>query len=54
VVLWAVQGREVEIPAGVEPLVWLLLTTIAVQTVADVMERVAWSVVGGWKSGTGL
>jgi hypothetical protein len=42
VALWAVQVREVEPPAGVEPIAWLLLTTVAVQTVADAIERVAW------------
>ena len=34
VALWAVQVREVEPPDGVEPIEWLLLTTVAVQTVA--------------------
>ena len=29
VALWAVQGREVEPPDGVEPIAWLLLTTVA-------------------------
>jgi hypothetical protein len=42
VALWAVQVREVEPPAGVEPIDWLLLTPVAVQTVADAIERVAW------------
>jgi hypothetical protein len=42
VALWAVQVREVEPPAGVEPIEWLLLTTVAVQTVDDAIERVAW------------
>jgi hypothetical protein len=40
--LWAVQVQEVEPPAGVEPIEWLLLTTVAVQTVDDAIERVAW------------
>jgi hypothetical protein len=42
VALWAVQVQEVAPPAGVEPIAWLLLTTVAVQTVADAIERVAW------------
>jgi hypothetical protein len=42
VALWAVQVREVEPPDGVEPLEWRLLTTVAVQTVADAIERVQW------------
>jgi hypothetical protein len=40
--LWAVQVQEVAPPAGVEPREWLLLTTVAVQTVADAIERVTW------------
>jgi Transposase DNA-binding len=43
VALWAVQVREVEPPDGVEPIEWLLLTTVAVHTVADAIERVEWS-----------
>jgi hypothetical protein len=43
VALWAVQVREVEPPDGLEPIEWLLLTTVAVQTVADAIERVEWS-----------
>ena len=42
VALWAVQVREVEPPDGVEPIEWLLLTTVAVQTVDDAIERVTW------------
>jgi hypothetical protein len=42
VALWAVQVREVEPPDGVEPIEWLLLTTVAVHTVADAIERVEW------------
>jgi hypothetical protein len=42
VALWAVQVREVAPPNGVEPIEWLWLTTVAVQTVADAIERVAW------------
>ncbi len=42
VVLWAVQGCDVELPAEGEPLAWLLFTTVAVETVADAIERVQW------------
>ena len=42
VVLWAVQVCEVEPPVEVEPIEWLLLTTVAVETVDDAIERVQW------------
>jgi len=42
VALWAVWAHEVDAPAGVAPLDWLLLTTAAVQTAADACERLAW------------
>src|SRR5499427_4040274 len=42
VVLWAVQVCEVEPPAEAEPIVWLLFTTVAVETVDDAIERVQW------------
>jgi hypothetical protein len=42
VALWAVQVREVEPPPAVKPLEWLLLSTVAVPTVDDALERVAW------------
>jgi hypothetical protein len=40
--LWAVQVRDIEPPAEGQPIEWLLLTTVAVQTVDDARERVAW------------
>ena len=40
--LWAVQVAEIEPPAAVEPIEWLLLTTVSVHTIADAIERVAW------------
>jgi len=40
--LWAVQVCEVEPPAEVEPIEWLLFTTVAVETVDDAIERVQW------------
>lgn len=42
VVLWAVQVREVEPPAQVPPIEWLLVTTVAVDRVEDAIERVQW------------
>ncbi len=42
VALWAVGVTEVDPPAGVAPLDWLLLTTVPVSSRADAQERVAW------------
>lgn len=42
VTLGAVQVVEVEPPTAVEPIEWLLLTTVAVHTVDDAIERVTW------------
>jgi Transposase Tn5 dimerisation domain len=42
VTLWAVQVQEVEPPADVTPLEWLLLTTVPVASVADASARVEW------------
>jgi hypothetical protein len=42
VTLWLVHVREVAPPTEVTPLEWLLLTTVAVHTVEDARERVAW------------
>jgi hypothetical protein len=40
--VWAVRVWEVDAPAGVEPLEWLLLTDLAVDTAAALRERVGW------------
>jgi hypothetical protein len=40
--LWAVQAGEELPPAGTPPIEWLLLTTCAVHTVAEALERVDW------------
>jgi hypothetical protein len=45
--LWAVQVREVDPPTAAEPIEWLLLTTVAVHTVEDAIERVEWY-AGRW------
>jgi hypothetical protein len=42
VALWAVQVREIEPPTDVQPIEWLLLTTVAVRTVDDASERLTW------------
>jgi len=40
--LWAVCARERQAPAGVTPIDWTLVTTAAVSTIGDALERVAW------------
>lgn len=40
--LWVVWVVEEQVPAGVEPIEWLLLTTCPVRTAAEAEERVAW------------
>jgi hypothetical protein len=40
--LWAVQALEEAPPAGTAPIEWLLLSTCAVHTPAEALERVAW------------
>ena len=40
--LWAVHAREEAPPAGTDPIEWLLLTTCAVHTVAEALERLDW------------
>jgi hypothetical protein len=40
--LWAVQAREEVPPAGTAPVEWLLLTTCAVHTAAEALERMDW------------
>jgi hypothetical protein len=42
VALWAVLVREREPPLDTEPIEWLLLTTVAVGSVEDAVERVQW------------
>lgn len=42
VALWAGHVQAGASPVGGEPLAWLLVTTAAVQTGADALERVAW------------
>jgi hypothetical protein len=40
--LWAVLAREADPPAGVEPLEWMLLTTMAVNSFEQAVEKLAW------------
>jgi Transposase DNA-binding len=40
--LWVVRVAEVDPPAGVKPLEWILLTNSPVATLEDAWERVAW------------
>jgi hypothetical protein len=40
--LWAVWARERHAPEGVAPIDWMLVTTVAVSTVGDALERLAW------------
>lgn len=40
--LWVVRVWEINAPEGVEPLEWVLLTSVPVQSVAQAWERVAW------------
>jgi hypothetical protein len=40
--LWVVAVRELDAPAGVRPLEWLLLSNVPVQNVADASQRVDW------------
>jgi len=42
--VWAVLAREDQPPTGVEPLEWMLLTTIEVRTCAQAMEKIDWYV----------
>ena len=40
--MWVVHVREIEVPAGVEPLEWILLTNVATKNQQQAWERVAW------------
>jgi hypothetical protein len=42
VTVWALWATETDAPADGEPLDWLLLTTVAVQTTQEALERLAW------------
>ena len=40
--IWLVRAWEIDPPAGMEPLEWILLTNVPVQTLAEAFERVNW------------
>lgn len=40
--VWVIRVWEPDPPAGEEPLEWILLTNVAVRTVADALERISW------------
>jgi hypothetical protein len=40
--IWIVRAWEVDAPAGVEPLEWILATSVSVGTAADALERIEW------------
>jgi hypothetical protein len=40
--LWAIAAEEVGAPAGVEPIRWYLLTTLAVSTLEQAVEKLQW------------
>ena len=40
--IWAVLAQEINAPAGVEPLEWMLLTTIEVNTFEQAVEKLNW------------
>jgi hypothetical protein len=42
VAVWAIHAREVAPPAGVEPVQWLLLTTLEVASLAQATEKLDW------------
>mgnify|MGYP001028036671 CR=1 FL=1 len=39
---WAVSARERNAPAGVEPVEWMLLTTLPVETLEQACEKLDW------------
>jgi hypothetical protein len=45
VAIWAVWTREVDPAEGVKPLEWMLLTDVAVETLGQACERLAWYAV---------
>jgi hypothetical protein len=40
--LWAIEARELRPPQGAAPILWRLLTTLPVTSVAEACEKVAW------------
>jgi len=40
--LYAILAEEINPPEGVEPVYWLLLTTLPIETAEDAIEKIAW------------
>lgn len=40
--IWAVYAREEHAPKGIEPISWMLLTTLAVGSFEEALERIRW------------
>lgn len=40
--IWAILAEEIDAPDGVEPLKWMLLTTVAVESFNDATEKLLW------------
>lgn len=45
--LWAVLAREINAPAGIEPVEWMLLSTLAVESFESALEKLRWY-AGRW------
>jgi hypothetical protein len=60
--LWVVHVREIDPPAGIEPLEWVLLSNVATETLEQAIERIEWyrcrpiveELHKGMKSGCGV
>ena len=46
--VWAIRAEEIECPKGIEPLQWLLITTLEVDTFDDAVEKVDWYTLRYW------
>jgi len=46
--VWAIRAEEIECPKGIEPLQWLLITTLAVDTFEDAVEKLNWYALRYW------
>jgi hypothetical protein len=40
--IWAILAEEIDVPEGVEPLKWMLLTTVALENFDDATEKLLW------------
>lgn len=45
VTLWAILAEEKNPPRGVEPISWLLLTTMPIETFEDAIEKIQWYMI---------